>query len=94
MTIHNLVNQLFDLSVAGHFNGERFTRAQLESHIRNAFRCEDSLKIPHKYVMEIALCDGRWLFTINHYNDAADGFDYTIPDNRDQEQVLRDLLTA
>lgn len=94
MTIHELSNHLYNLSVGGYFNGEKFTRRQLELHIRSAFKSEATLKIPHQYVMEIALPDGRWMFSVNHYNSAADGFDYTIPDNRDQEQALRDLLTA
>lgn len=55
MTIHELSNQLYNLSVAGYFNGEKFTRRQLENHIASAFR--SALKAGNRYVMEIALPD-------------------------------------
>lgn len=94
MTLYDVATQLYSLSVAGYFNGEKFTRRQLEHYIRNAFRCEETLHIPHRLFMEIALPDGRWLFYIYHYNTAADGYDYTIPVTREQEHTLADLLVA
>ena len=90
MTIHELSNQLYNLSVAGYFNGEKFTRQQLENHIASAFR--GALKAGNRYVMEIALPDGRWFFTVNRFANTADGFDYTIPDTREDEAKILALI--
>ena len=90
MTIHELSNQLYNLSVAGYFNGEKFTKRQLENHIASAFR--GALKAGNRYVMEIALPDGRWLFTVNRFANTSDGFDYTIPDTREEEAKIKALL--
>ena len=84
MTKAELVNQLFDLSVAGYFNGEQFTKTRLNAYITNMFKSGQRL------VMNIALPDGRWYFYINKYNDNE--YDYVIPDTREQEErILRFL---
>ena len=93
MTIHETASQLYDLSVGGYFNGEKFTKRQLESYIANAFRPNVTLKAGNRLVMEIALRDGRWYFTVNRFSDKPDGFDYTIPDNREQESHIKALLS-
>lgn len=92
MTIHELTQQLFDRSVAGYFNGEKFTRARLERYVASMFREGTSLKAGNRLVMEIALPDGRWYFFITHYGTGADQYDYTIPDDRDQEARIKGLL--
>ena len=84
MTVKELTNQLFDLSVAGYFNGEKFTKERLNTYITNMF------KTGQRLVMNIALPDGRWYFYINKYND--NDYDYVIPDTREQEErILRFL---
>jgi hypothetical protein len=93
MTIHDVASQLHNLSVGGYFNGVKFTTGQLQNCIADAFCSEATLAIPHTWVMEISLPDGRWFFSIEHYNDKPDGFDYTIPDSREQESKLLDRLT-
>lgn len=93
MTIHEVTNQLLNLSLAGYFNGEKFTKAELEHYISTMFKA-GGLKLHNRIVMEITLPDGGWLFTINKYSDAANGFDYTIPDTRGQEAALWKELTA
>lgn len=85
MTINQVASQLHSLSVAGYFNGERFTKERLANQIAAWFRGTDK----HSIVMEIALPDGRWLFTINRYADCADGYDYTIPETRAQEARIK-----
>ena len=92
MTIREVSDQLFNLSVAGYFNGEKFSRRSLEDFICNSFRPGVSLKAGNRLVMEIALPDGRWYFTINRFSSKPDGFDYTIPDDREQEARIIDLL--
>lgn len=93
MTIYELSTQLHNSSVGGYFNGQKFSRRELERYIRLSFRPEVSLKLGNRLVMEIALPDGRWFFTVNRYSDASDGFDYTIPEDREQEAKLLSLLT-
>jgi len=92
MTIHEVAAQLHSLSVAGYFNGEKFSKQQLESYIARSFRPEVHLKAGNRLVMEIALRDGRWYFTVDRFADRPDGFDYTIPDDREQEAHIIALL--
>ena len=91
MTIKQLTEQLHALSVGGFFNGEKFTKAELRDYITRVFRPELNAR---RWVMEIALPDGRWLFSINRYSDRDDGFDYFIPETRDQEKSLADSLLS
>lgn len=83
MTIHQVSTQLHDLSVAGYFNGEKFSRRRLKDYITRMFRAGGT-----RLVMEIALPDGRWYFTVNRFSPAPDGFDYTIPDTREEEAEI------
>ena len=92
MTIHEVSTQLHKLSVDGFFNGEQFTKRELEAYIKGMFRPGTTLKADNRLVMEIALRDGGWLFTIDRFSDRPDGFDYYIPDNRDQEARIWSLL--
>ena len=93
MTVHDLASQLHNLSVGGYFNGEKFSTKQLENYISNMFRAGTSLKGGNRLVMEIALADGRWFFTINRYSQKPDGFDYEIPENRDQEAKILAIIS-
>ena len=88
MTIHDTAAQLHRLSVAGYFNGEKFTVKRLADQIAAWFRGTDKRQI----VMEIALPDGRWFFTVNRFGDGPDGYDYTIPETREQEARIKGLL--
>lgn len=92
MTIHEVAKQLYNSSVAGYFNGKKFSRHELEAYIASMFREGITLKAGNRLVMEIALPDGRWYFTINRYSEKPDGFDYTIPDDREQEGRIKALL--
>ena len=89
MTIQYIASQLHSLSVGGYFNGEKRSKQWLETYISDAFRSQ--LKLGNRLVMEIALPDGQWLFTVDRH---ADGFDYWIPDNRDQEARLYKRLAS
>ena len=92
MTLHEATNRLFDHALLGYINGEKFTKDRLYKQVASAFRDEVSLKIPHTYVLEVCLPDGRWFCSINHYAQKPDGFDYFIPDNREQEKRLIDAF--
>ena len=93
MTIHDVASQLINLSVGGYINGEKFSKDRLENQLRCLFRNEEHNAIAHTVVMEVALRDGRWLFSVTHYNNKPDGFDYMIPDTREQEDELFARLT-
>ena len=84
MTIKEVVNQLYDLSVGGYFNGEKFTKTRLTTYITNMFKTGNNL------VLQIALPDGRWFFKINKF--AKNEYDYTIPDTRTQEQKIKAII--
>lgn len=88
MTISQCARQLHGLSVGGYFNGEKFTVDRLTNQIASLFRCDNQKHI----VMQIALPDGWWFFTVNHYNESRDGFDWTIPETREQEAKVLSLL--
>ena len=81
MTKAELVSQLMDLSVAGYFNGEKFSKERLNTYISKMCR-----NAGDKLYMEISLPDGRWLFKITRYADGD--WDYYIPETREQEAKL------
>lgn len=95
MTLHETAAQLYSLSVGGYFNGEKFSRRELENYLSGMFRPDAG---PHKLgdsiAMEIALPDGVWLFLVSRYADRPDAFGYWIPDTRAQEARLWARLTA
>lgn len=88
MTKTELVNQIYSLSVAGYFNGEKFTKARLNTYISKlCHNVGDSL------IMNIALPDGRWYFKIVHYDQGA--WDYFIPATRGTEQhIIEELVSG
>lgn len=91
MTIKEVTHQLFNLSVAGYFNGEKFTKSRLEGYIRTMTQGDGSENL----VMEIAMPDGRWFFEITRLPKVGKYFyDYFIPQNREQEKILVNLITA
>ena len=93
MTIRDVSRQLYSLSVGGFFNGEKFTERQLHNYIAAMFRPNvGPLKLGNQLVMEVALPDGWWYMYIIKYADRADGFDYYIPDTREDSDRIRDAL--
>lgn len=94
MTLHEVSSQIYNLTLGGFINGEKFTKRQFESAVARWMRDADHNKIKNAFVLEVCLRDGRWLCEILKYADRPDGYDYYIPDTREQEQVLRDRLTA
>lgn len=82
MTINYIADQLYNISVAGYFNGEKFTRKEFRTFLAmNLRNCK-------AFRFEVALLDGRWLCEVRRYADTADGFDYYVPDSRDAEAEL------
>lgn len=83
MTLREVSSQLYSLSVAGYFNGEKFTKSQLTEAMSHWMRTRKS------YIGEIALPDGRWFFEVTNYGG---GYDYYIPETRQQNDALRNRL--
>ena len=91
MTIKEICTQLYDLSVGGYFNGEKFTKTRLETQIRSLFRGRTrELNNRPVVVQQIALPDGVWYFYIIEYSKGE--FDYYIPDTREQEKRVIAIL--
>lgn len=85
MTLNNVIDQLYAMSVAGYFNGEKYSKREFAAYLKSVFRAELNTR---SWVMEIALPDGRWYFKVYRWHDDADGFDYWLPTNRQEEQEL------
>lgn len=84
MTIHTVSSHLVDLSKV--INGEHFSKPRLEAMLNSLFRVSD------RYIGTILLPDGEWFFMVTRYATKPDGFDYYIPDNRDDNERLANLL--
>lgn len=82
MTLREVASQVHALS-HGRVNGEKFTKREL----KNVFTMW--MRESTRYIGEITLADGNWLFALGRY---ADEYDYWIPDTREQEQRLYDAL--
>lgn len=91
MTLREVSSQLFDLSVDGFFNREKFSRRRLHDYLRIMLREPQHNAIPNTFVLEIALPDGWWHCTVSRFGTM---FDYWIPDTRDQESRLLEKLAA
>ena len=87
MTLHDIATQLHNLT-DGRINGEHFTKHELESNLRRWMRHSELNKLAGRLVIEISLPDGKWLATVDQHSDGADGYDYFIPDTREQESIL------
>lgn len=80
MTLKQTSNALYGLSLAGHFNGEHFTKERLYAYLRAMFR--GNVK---RHVMQIALPDGWWYFSVVKYGNKRDSYSYDIPETRRDE---------
>lgn len=89
MTIREVAAQLHHLSV-GHINGSTYTKDALARLISDTLS-----KVPDKKrgsLMMIELPDGYWFFTVSQWGSIRDGFDYDIPENREQESRMIELF--
>jgi hypothetical protein len=89
MTLNEIATQLHEFSVGGYFNHQKYTKEDLRRYLKLMLRGDK----PDPLVMEIALPNGWWYFQINKRNPERDGFDYTIPETREQEaEIKADLI--
>lgn len=61
MIITEAAKQIFDLSIAGYINCEKFTLKRFEAYARNMLKTADS------FIFEICLPDGRWMAKFNRF---------------------------
>lgn len=94
MTIHEVSSQIFSLTLGGFVNGEKFTKRELEHVFRMWMRDPSRNKVANAHLIEVCLRDGRWFATINKVAEGPDGYDYYIPDTRDEESRLLAKFTA
>ncbi len=89
MTLNEVTRQLFSLSVGGYFNHEKFTFVQLHNYISKMTHGGKPVSV----IMEIALSDGWWYFTVSNLPQFGRGFyDYNIPDSRRKEAHIKSKL--
>lgn len=93
MTLTQAADQLYNLSLGGYFNHEKFTADGWRQHVKALMRQPETLKIPNTLVQEIALGDGWWLFSINYIPSCGE-YGWTVPETREEEQRLKDRLLA
>jgi len=92
MTLTEVTNQLYNLSIDGFFNGEKRTKEWLKGYIQKLTRPELE---KHSIIFDIALPDGWWFVKVERRDDVEKGFyDYYIPDTRTQERTLLDELAG
>jgi len=87
MTLREVVNQVYDLSVDGYFNRIKFTKQEFSLYVWRMMRTTNKL------IFEIALPDGWWYMSINRWNDNSKQYDYYIPDTKeDSEKLYQELV--
>ena len=93
MTLTQAADQLYNLSLGGYFNREKFTAAGWRTHVKALMRQPETLKIKNTLVQEIALEDGWWLCTVS-YIPSSNEYGWCIPETREEEQRLKEQLIA
>ena len=87
MTLNEVANSLYNISVCGYFNGEKFSRKRFVTYIKKMFSATDA-----DFYIEVALPDGWWLTKIYKVSCGEKMYDYYLPDTRKEEKLLWDSL--
>lgn len=83
MTLHDVSCQLYDLSLDGFFNHEKFSKQRLYNMLTAHMREAQCNTLHNAFLMEIALQDGWWYFTVNkHISGREVEYSYFIPQTR------------
>ena len=93
MTLTQAADQLYNLSLGGYFNREKFTADGWRTHVIALMRQPETLKIKNTLVQEIALEDGWWLFSLTYFPESHE-YGWFIPETREEEQRLKERLLA
>lgn len=82
MTLHEVAKQLVHLT-GGQVNGSTFTVDTLTKHLRDLFT------MPwvegNRILINLTLPDGNWYCMVSRWGSYRVGWDYDIPDTREQE---------
>ena len=92
MTLRQVADSLYEMTIAGYVNDTKYSRSGFCSALEEWMLFPESLKIKNRLVLQLSLPDGRWMATVNKFSDSADGYDYTIPADREEEAALLQLL--
>ena len=92
MTLREVASQIYGLTIDGFVNGEQFTRKELEQVLRKWMDHAESNVVPNVHVVELSLPDGRWLAAVSNFRKTHDGYDYYVPDTREEEAHLYQRL--
>lgn len=88
MTLLEVSNQLYDLSLDGFFNHQKVTRDWVYDVLNTSLvRAGGNAK---KHVLEIALPDGWWFATVYKFSNGE--YDYSIPDTKEDNKAVLDSL--
>ena len=91
MTIKQVADQLYERS-HGTFGGRHVPKPVREENLKLLFsQSTGCVTLEMKY---ITLADGNWYFYVSRYADTPDGYDYMIPDTREQEDEWRKRFEA
>ena len=93
MTIREIASQLHYLT-SGHINGTKFSKRELEQALTKWMQNPEGNAIPNTYVLELTLPDGNWYSSVSRFADCRDGYDYYIPDTREDEAILLSKLIS
>jgi hypothetical protein len=80
MTLTEVTNQIYDLTIAGYINGEKFTKKEFKDAMHHWFLTKS------QFIIEVSLPDGRWLCKIAYIGNGE--WDYFLPETRKQEERL------
>ena len=90
MTLNQTLRSVHSLS-HGVINGERMSLKRLTAIVTGLFR--GTPKLGNRVAIEVTMPDGVWLCEIVRYADRRDGYDYDLPETREQEaRIWAELL--
>lgn len=88
MTLKEACNRVYNLTIAGYINGEKFTADRFYRQTASLFQDREA---PCQVWFAVAQPDGWWYSTINQYRKGE--FDWTIPETREQEaRIIRAFM--
>ena len=88
MTLHQVANRLYDLTIDGFINGIRLSRKEFTNTLVEWATSSGAFRLRNKFPVQLDLPDGKWYVCINRYGTGRDSYDYWMPDNREQERLL------
>lgn len=83
MTLTEVTNQIYDLTIAGYINDVKFTKREFHDYTKHFFNHVGV----QKHIIQIAMLDGKkWLCKITKFSNGEYG--YYLPETKEQEKHL------